>query len=146
MDSRVTSTRMGSNIVNTVLVDTDILIDVALETQEAIDRLTELEKDTALSVSVITAMELIVGCRNKTELRNTERFLQRFQVHPIIEQISTTAFRLIREYRLSHGLLIPDALIAATALGLDCELLTKNHRDFRFIKGLQLIPYPQAKP
>nr|MDQ2686882.1 PIN domain-containing protein [Armatimonadota bacterium] len=45
-------------------------------------------------------------------------------------------------YRLSHGLLIPDALIAATALVHDIPLLTKNQRDFRFIAGLRLLPYP----
>lgn len=129
-----------------VLVDTDILIDVALEIQEAIDGLTELEENATLSVSVITAMELMVGCRNKTELRNTERFLERFQVNPLTDGISDIAFQLVHDYRLSHGLLIPDALIASTALELKCELLTKNYRDFHFIKGLQLIKYPGAKP
>ena len=134
---------MGIKGVNAVLVDTDILIDLALEIQQAIERLTELEQNAILSVSVVTAMELAVGCRNKAELRNTERFLERFQIHPLTEQISNTAFKLIRDYRLSHGLLIPDALIASTALELECKLLSKNHRDFRFIKGLQLISYPQ---
>jgi predicted nucleic acid-binding protein len=44
---------------------------------------------------------------------------------------------------LSHGLLIADALIAATALSLDASFLTKNQRDYRFIKGLSLLMYPQ---
>jgi len=35
-------------------------------------------------------MELLVGCQNKAELRNTERFLQRFQVLKLNElHIST---------------------------------------------------------
>lgn len=136
---------MGLKVVNVVLVDTDILIGAALEIPQAIDSLAELEQKFALSVSVVTAMELVVGCRNKTELRNTERFLDRFQVHPLTEQISNTAYELVHKYRLSHGLLIPDALIAATALEVNCELLTKNYRDFRFIENLRLIPHSKTK-
>jgi predicted nucleic acid-binding protein len=44
---------------------------------------------------------------------------------------------------LSHGLLIADALIAATALYGDQSLISKNQRDYRFITGLQLLSYPQ---
>jgi len=49
---------------------------------------------------------------------------------------------LVRKYRLSHGLLIPDALIAASALTLDLDFITKNQRDYRFISELKLLPYP----
>ncbi|MBX3050522.1 MAG: PIN domain-containing protein, partial [Caldilineaceae bacterium] len=56
--------------------------------------------------------------------------------------ISDLAVDLIRQYRLSHGLLMPDALIAATALSLNEPLATKNQRDYRFIAGLTLHQYP----
>lgn len=39
---------------------------------------------------------------------------------------------------LSHGLAIPDALIAATSLETGLRLFTYNVRDFKFIKGLNL--------
>jgi predicted nucleic acid-binding protein len=71
-----------------------------------------------------------------------ERFLLRFQIIPLNEQMSDTAVDLLRRYRLSHGLLIADALIAATLLVLKEPLLTKNQRDYRFIAGLTLLPYP----
>jgi predicted nucleic acid-binding protein len=49
---------------------------------------------------------------------------------------------LLRQYRLSHGLLIIDALIAATALAHGETLYTKNVRHFRMIPGLREIrPY-----
>ena len=126
------------------LVDTDILIDSALQAEQAIRCLNNMEQTSDLGISVITQMELIVGCRNKTELRKMEQFLQRFQVYPLTEQISGLATDLLGMYRLSHGLLIPDALIASTALSLDCDFITKNQRDYtlhghklRFLKELK---------
>ena len=70
-----------------------------------------------------------------------DRFLKRFQVIKLNESISNLAVDLLREYRLSHGLLIPDALIASTALYLNMDLATKNQRDYRFIDNLKLLPY-----
>jgi predicted nucleic acid-binding protein len=49
---------------------------------------------------------------------------------------------LVRHCRLSHGLLIADAVIAATAMCSGIPLMSKNQRDFRFISGLTLLPYP----
>jgi predicted nucleic acid-binding protein len=89
-------------------------------------------------------MELLVGCRNKAEVRKTERFLQRFRVLKLNEPISDTAVDLLRQYRLGHGLAIPDALIAATALVLNLPLITKNQGDYRFIQELSLLPYPSV--
>ena len=73
------------------IVDTDILIDAAHQISEAIDCLDEIEQRSTLAISAITQMELFVGCRNKTELRKTERFLQRFRVLRLNKQISDTA-------------------------------------------------------
>lgn len=127
---------------NLTIVDTDVLIDAALRVGAAIDCLDQIERQTSLGVSVVTEMELIVGCRSKTELRSVEHFLRRFQILPLNEQACGAAVELLRHYRLSHGLLIPDAMIAATAITLGHPLISKNQRDFRFIDGLQLLPYP----
>ncbi len=124
------------------IVDTDILIDAALQINKAIDCLDGLEQNSMLAISVITQMELFVGCRNKTELGNTKRFLQRFQVLKLSDQISDKAIGLLLQYRLSHGLAIPDALIAATAITFNQPFISKNQRDYRFISELRLLPYP----
>lgn len=125
-----------------VLVDTDILIDVAAQVADAVDCLRHFEQRATLAVSAVTELELLVGCRNKTELQKTDRLLERFQVIPLNEQISHGAVNLIRKYRLSHGLLLADALIAATALVVDCDFVTKNQRDYRYMDKLNLLPYP----
>jgi hypothetical protein len=129
--------------VNSVtLIDTDILIDAGREIQEAIEFLEHIEDETKLTISVITQMELIVGCQSKQELRTVEKFLSRFEIISLNEQISTTAVDLLREHRLSHGLLIADALIAATAIHLKIPFVSKNRKDYRFIPKLNLLAYP----
>jgi predicted nucleic acid-binding protein len=48
----------------------------------------------------------------------------------------------MQRFYLSHGLLIPDALIAATALDYGVTLYTKNVRHFLMIPGLTVVrPY-----
>jgi predicted nucleic acid-binding protein len=129
-------------VANLVLVDTDILIDAGRGIAEAVLRLKQEEAQATLAISVITQLELFVGCQNKREQQKLERFLRRFQIIKLNEAASDMAADLLRRYRLSHGLLIPDALIAAAALVLDVPLLTKNQRDYRFITGLKLPAYP----
>jgi predicted nucleic acid-binding protein len=84
----------------------------------------------------------LIGARNRAKQRVVHRFLQRFEVLKLTEPIADGAVDLIRRYRLSHGLLLADALIAATAVSLQIPLATKNQRDYRFITALQLLPYP----
>ncbi|MFN7943992.1 MAG: type II toxin-antitoxin system VapC family toxin [Blastocatellia bacterium] len=124
------------------IIDTDILIDAGRGNADAIACLLRLEQQSILAVSVVTQMELIVGCSNKSELQALEIFLRRFQVLKITDQISDRAVGLLHQYRLSHGLLIADALIAATALEYNEPFITKNQRDYRFITDLNLQPYP----
>lgn len=125
-----------------ILVDTDILIDVANNDATAKTRLTLESQESSLMVSAVTIMELVVGCRNKSEVQTLNRFLSKFEKMEIISQISDRATQLMQEYFLSHGLLIADALIAATAIENEIALLTKNQSDFRFIKALHLLSYP----
>ena len=67
--------------------------------------------------------------------------MRRFASVPVDAAICERAVDLVRRYHLSHGLLLADALIAATALVHALLLLTKNARDFRFVTGLTLEPY-----
>ncbi len=124
------------------IIDTDILIDEGRGISEAADFMNRLESTSLLAISVVTQMELTVGCRNKTEQRELSKLLHRFQILSITADISDRASELLQQYNLSHGLLIPDALIAATALTLAEPFATKNQRDYRFIDGLNLLKYP----
>ena len=133
-------------MTNLVIVDTDVLIDASRGVTEAITCLELIEQQTSLAISVITQMELFIGCRDKAELHTVESFLTRFQITRLNEQMSDIAVDLLRRYRLSHGLLIADSLIAATAIHLDEPFVSKNQRDYRFITDLNLLPFPQPFP
>lgn len=109
-----------------ILVDTDVLIDAGRAVEVAVNCLEDAAQASTLVISVITQMELIVGCRDRSELRIVERFLLRYELIRLNEAISDRAVDLLRTYRLSHGLLIPDALIAAIALVMNVSFLSKN--------------------
>ena len=129
-------------MTNPTIIDTDILIDTSRNKSEAIDYLQNLQASSTLAISAVTQMELIVGCTNKADLRKVENFLQQFSIVKIDRDISDKSVELLKFYRLSHGLLIADSLIAATAIVWDYPLATKNQRDYRFIQELNLLPYP----
>lgn len=82
-------------------------------------------------------IECIQGSKSNHEKRVIEKYLRKFPLLPITPQISATAIKLIRNYSNSHGLLLPDALIAATALENDLTIVTYNVGDFQFIGGLK---------
>ncbi|PAU92948.1 VapC toxin family PIN domain ribonuclease [Aliifodinibius salipaludis] len=124
-----------------ILVDTDILIDVSRGITQAVETLEELQEDHTLSISVVTQMELMVGCENKKEFKQLENFLKRFEIIQLSEGISTKAVDLFKEYRLSHGVLIADMLIASTAITHEIELISKNQKDYTFIEDLELRKY-----
>ncbi len=46
--------------------------------------------------------------------------------------------KLMNRYTLSHGLAVPDAMIAATAKEHQVSFYTLNRKDFRYIEGISL--------
>lgn len=128
-----------------IVFDTDVLVDAAREMKEAVAYLENAEQHGEQAISVITQMELMVGCRNKKEIASLDKFLRRFHVLTLNEAIADKAVELIHAYRLSHGLLIADSLIAATVLVNEAGLATKNKRHYRFIEDLHLFPYPAIR-
>ena len=90
-------------------------------------------------INSIVYMELIQGTRDKKELNKIDKFLKQFEIIPIDTAVSLEAVALMKIYYLSHGLLIPDALIAATSIIKNIPLWTFNKKDFRFIEKVNLV-------
>jgi predicted nucleic acid-binding protein len=124
------------------LIDTDILINAARGLADGRAFLAAQRLASGIQISIISAMELVVGCRDGAELAGVQQFLQQVTVLPVGPTISQDAYHLIETFFLSHGLLIPDALIAATALEHGLTLFTRNIRHFQMIPMLTVSrPY-----
>lgn len=88
------------------------------------------------SVSAVSRIEvlgyhLLAG----TQREYLEKFFEAASVLAISDSVVTEAVKLRQIRRMSLG----DAIIAATALSHEFELVTRNVRDFSWIQGLSLL-------
>jgi len=120
-----------------ILCDTDIFIEALKNRKVATELLRRIGFDN-IALSAITVMELYFGALNKRELSKIKNRLEVLEIIDLNKKISEMAVNLIEKYAKSHGLHIPDALIASTAIFGGMERLTFNLKDFRFIEGIRL--------
>jgi len=120
-----------------ILCDTDIFIEALKNNSRAIESLRKIGFEN-IALSAITLMELYFGAVSKQELTKIKNRLQQLRIIHINKEISEAATKLIEKYAKSHGLHIPDALIAATAICHRMELFTYNIKDFKFIESVRL--------
>jgi predicted nucleic acid-binding protein len=118
------------------LIDTDVLIDVSRNNEAAIVFLDQL--GDSWSISIITALELIVGARNKKEVNQIDQLVAAYSAIPLTAEIGDSSYGLLRQFAKSHGLRVFDSLIAATAIDEDLTLVTKNKKHFQMISTLKL--------
>jgi toxin FitB len=108
-----------------VLVDTDVFID-------HLRGAAQLRPGThRLHYSVITRAELFAGT---TATEAVTRLLTPFRELAVDRSVAERAGRISRD----HGLRMPDALIAATALEHRLTLATRNRRDSAGVSGLRM--------
>ncbi|WP_019864456.1 type II toxin-antitoxin system VapC family toxin [Methylovulum miyakonense] len=119
-----------------VLCDTCILIDfVNGRSRQLVDLHSQ---NIQLFINPVIELELLQGARNKVEMQKLEKIVAMFHHLEMPPEVFNVARQLIKQYSLSHGLRLADALIASTALVYGLELLTINQKDFRFIPELVL--------
>lgn len=124
------------------LIDSDILIDAERGIPRAVSFSFAQRAAGPLTLSVVTAMELIRGCRNAQDLSGLTQFLQHTTIIQIQPVISQRAFDWMERFHLSHGLEIADALIAATAYDPQLPLYSRNVRHFQMLPGFTVVkPY-----
>jgi predicted nucleic acid-binding protein len=73
------------------LTDTDILIDATRGVPGAIAFLESLRRADGINISVVSAMEMVVGCGNGLELAELNRFLQHVAILPMTPASSQLA-------------------------------------------------------
>jgi len=120
-----------------VLCDTNIFIHLLTNHEPTIVALGKIGTPNII-MSAITEMELYRGMRNQSELKKMVNNINNYSIIDIDAKTSAISRNLIKTYHLSHGLQIPDALIAASAIAFQLPLFTYNTKDFRYIKNLIL--------
>jgi len=120
-----------------MMYDTDILIWVQRGNAKAARM---VERDSEKSLSIQSYMELLQGARDKDEQGVIRDFVYGFDfaVLPLSENTGHRALVYIEEYALASGMRSADALIAATAVERNLELVTSNTKHFRAVKELRL--------
>jgi hypothetical protein len=116
------------------LLDTNVLIDVLKGEPQA---LAWLEAEgTGAAISVITWMEILVGCHEQ-ELEAVTDWLNGFTRLELTQPVASKAVEL----RRTLGIKIPDAIILATARCHQRQLVSRNTRDFPVTLGDVVVPY-----
>ena len=117
--------------------DTDVLIWAQRGNSKAADAIINAKERY---ISVVNYMELLQNAQNKKQHQVIKSFFKDFSfiTLPLSENIGHRAAIYIEEYGLSSNLRVGDALIAATAVENNLELITANQKHFRVIKDLNL--------
>jgi len=125
-----------------ILLDSDVLIDLLRNYPPAAEWFDTLHEDEELMVSGYVVMELIQGCRNKSEQERAQRELATYGVVWLSPTDCDKALEVFATYRLSHNAGLLDVLIGQTSISLGVPLHTFNQRHYSFIPGMQTIqPY-----
>ena len=119
-----------------ILVDTDILIKLYRGNEQIRNNLKPIEE--RLSISVITAMELLQGVQNDAQFFQMRKTIHAYALLHIEKTVSELAFNLMNKYGKSKRVKLADQLIAATAIYNHVPLYTDNVNDYDFISELEL--------
>lgn len=92
--------------------------------------------DSLPAISVISEIELLCW---KTSSIKDEELLQRFIVDCWVFELDAEIKLQTASLRKAHKIKLPDAIIAATAMVYDMELITRNTIDFKSIPTLKLF-------
>ena len=99
----------------------------------------QLVENLDAGICATVYIECLQGSKSNKDKRDIQLYLDNFSLLQITPDISARAIDLIITYSNSHGLLLADALIAATALENDLTVVTYNVDDFKFIKDLKYV-------
>ena len=125
--------------MKTVLLDTDILIEVLRQRDETIlKKWRRLGRSAELVLyTPVTTAELWHGLRSGEEAA-VSKMLETLTCVPLDAEIGRRAGSYLRQFHRSHDLDIGDALIAAAAAVHGCALWTRNRKHYP-MKDIELI-------
>jgi predicted nucleic acid-binding protein len=125
-----------------ILLDSDVMIDLVREHSPAMNWFDSLDDGEILALSGFVVMELIQGCKNKTQQERLQRELAAYQMVWLSPEDCDKAFEVFTQYHLSHNAGLIDVLVGQTAIALGVPLYTFNQKHYGFFSNLQTIqPY-----
>lgn len=118
------------------VLDTNILIYYAAGDKTIADFLLEkIEKQVPLIIPIVVVAEFLsFPALKPSEQKLFSKLLQQLQISPLSFEIAETAGSLRRKYKI----MLPDAIVAATALHSNAILLTRNIKHFQKIKEIKV--------
>ena len=124
------------------MADTDVIVDLLRSFPPAVQWLESLNDDLILTGFVV--MELIDGCKDRSDQRRVERVIRPFPITWPSRETLNSALSVFSEYHLVHGLSMLDSVIGQTARDLGLPLATFNRKHYSVIRGLKTVqPYPR---
>jgi predicted nucleic acid-binding protein len=119
------------------LLDTNVLIDAFAGQPDAVRLLTRLRQQSPewIGYSSITRLEILgFAGLSRADEQGLRELLAEFEEAPIASGVIERAI----EIRKATSIKVPDALIAATALAYEAQLVTRNVNDFKSVTGIQV--------
>lgn len=125
-----------------VVIDTNVIIDHLRQKGSSDSQLSQLFNQielTAAAISYMTIQELFAGqsTKNKEIEEWILKIINPYEILPYTFEVAKLAGEIERDSK--NHIDFPDAAIAATAILQKASLFTLNKKDFKGIKGLQLI-------
>jgi len=127
-----------------IVVDTDVLIDLLREKDDAVKKIRELEKNEELATTDINVFELYFGAYNSNKkdknLSSTRGLMKNLTLLHTTEEAMETGCRIYSNMKAKgKSIDIRDVLIAAITLQNGASLLTMNREHFECIVELVLV-------
>ncbi len=121
-----------------IFIDTNIIISYTKDYFIYLKELIEKQKngDVTLFVNPVVVAEFFTdkSLNNKKKLKLAEEFFHNFTSLPINNSVGIISGRLLRN---NYTFAIGDALIAATCIENNLELMTNNQKGFKKVKGIK---------
>lgn len=113
-----------------ILFDTDVLIEHLRGNAQVTSQIDELHTaKNILAYTPISEAEIFRGLRSN-ERQKTEAILSHFECLDLNQSVGRKAGEYLRQYSKSHGLELPDAMIAAAAAIYHFSLCTFNWKHY----------------